>query len=377
MYRSLSLLLTLACLPLPQLPLHSFVGSMPPKGQSRGLKRSAASQESPASSHSKDSSSPASATCVHASNSCLDVIHKAGLNWIMDFLQQPENHAKILVTKGWLESGMATHKKQKVADGAYFHATYSSFKQIGKSFMAEVIAKLPDTPFSGTDLDALDLADTNAVRALRAFFFGVDDDTVLPRPCLRKDVLHEFLLRRGKLLGERWKGFKKHVKNNCVDWVSASPWQFTWEANSDGKEVVKTIKHISGFEAPPDSITITRELVYDKPYNDHLALLTKGKLKPYVREIVGEWPCASWFTSEHTKAMAKEIKAELDAKQDTSLTGEGFLHSRRDQQKEEAKKKRRPPSRSEFQVPLSLDTAPAKEVPVLQDQQAAASAATQ
>ena len=116
--------------------------------------------------------------------------------------------------------------------------------------------------------------------------------------------------------------------------------------------------------------------MYDKPYNDHLALLTKGKLKPYVREIVGEWPCASWFTSEHMKAMATEVKAELDAKQDTSLTGEGFLHSRRDQQKEEAKKKRRPPSRSEFQVPLSLDTTPAKEVPVLQDQQAAAAAAT-
>jgi len=288
-----------------------------------------------------------------ASKAHLSTIDKQAVTWIWNHLVA--NPAIILITKAHLEAGLITNKRADEED-AYFHKTYTIFKHIKKEFLAKVIA-YAGKAYGITEevVDAMDNRSRHAVRQVAAYFFGVDDGTRIPRPCLEKAVMWKFLLSRGQQLGERWKTFKGSVlrEDMSLNWQTHGCFHFSW-----GQNTVSQIQHSSGAIADNLPVNITPAWKLDNNYHDLLAGVSLGMISPRLREFFDD--DAEFFASysqERMNDLAKKIKDDIQAQRDAQgekAASLNVLHSAKAAVKERAQGRRPPPAAEKLGVPLTI-----------------------
>ena len=96
----------------------------------------------------------------------LSVIEQKALQWIVDYLSQPENRHQILYCKGQLESGMCDASAHRdLQQSEVFHHTYTTWKSLPKYFIAETLVHM-----CKLSKELVDLIDVGGHGQLRAAF---------------------------------------------------------------------------------------------------------------------------------------------------------------------------------------------------------------
>jgi len=288
----------------------------------------------------------------------LSTIDKQALQWIDNHLV--DNPQLILLTKGYLEAGMVKDTSASKKEPDTFHYTYTTFKQIKKEFLAQVIVQVGKHHGLTTQVvDAVDACNKHAIRQMAAYFFGVEDGTRIPRPCLEKKVMWKFLFKRGDELGQRWKNFKGTIlrEDMSLNWQTHGCFNFEWQ-----DEQVTLIKHVSGASVQEPPVKITPSWKLDSNYHDLLAGVSLGMISPRLREFFPDSePTFAKYENSRLDQLAKDI--QKDILEERLLTGSSssdgvVLHTAKDKEKEKAKQRRPAPPIERLGVALVIPAAP-------------------
>ena len=284
----------------------------------------------------------------------LSTIDKQALQWIERHLV--EKPRIILLTKGYLEAGMVKDSTSLKKEPDCFHYTYTNFKQIKKEFLAQVIVEVGRHHGLTTEVvDAVDAASKHSIRQMAAYFFGVEDGTRIPRPCLDRRIMWKFLFKRGEELGQRWKTFKGTVlrEDMSLNWQTHGCYSFEWQ-----DEQVIQINHVSGAMVKDAPVNITPKWKLDSNYHDLLAGVSLGMISPRLREFFPDSETTfAMYDNTRLDQLAKDIAKNIqdeDRLNGASSSDALVLQTAKNNVKEKAKERRPAPPLERLGVALVI-----------------------
>jgi len=116
---------------------------------------------------------------------------------------------------------------------------------------------------------------------------------------------------------------------------------------------VKEIVHCTGITAEPTDIKITNEWTLESNWFDLAALVSKGMLRPFVREFFGDEDVWKVYGDEAMDEMAEACNTEVDQIEAARASG-AVLISAKAKAKAKARTRRANQPREEFTVPLEV-----------------------